>query len=93
MVKVEDLQGIHGDFEGMVKRHPDPKLTMRGVADGALTYERNVDGEGQEVTIKVQGVSVRRLHGPDVHDIRRYIRVKRGPKGNRDKIIGLVDKD
>jgi len=84
MTKVEDLLGIHGTFEGKVRPHPDAKLRMRAVADGTLTYEREEEGE---VTIDVQQLSVKRVSG----DIRRFVRAKRGPKGNRDKIIGLVD--
>ena len=90
MTKVEDLQGIHGRFDGDLKHHPDSKFKMRRVADGHVTYYKTVEGE---VTIPVKGVSVRRLHGPDVSDFRRYVRVERGPKGNRDKIIGLIDQD
>jgi len=82
-MKVEDLSGIHGTFEGKVKAHPDPKLRMRALADGTLTYER----ETGETTIEVQDLSVRRVQG----DHRRFVRATRGPKGNRDKIIGLVD--
>ena len=84
MTKVEDLSGIHGTFEGKVKSHPDAKLRMRAVADGTLTYER--EGEG-EVAINVHNLRVRRVPG----DIRRFVRAQRGSKGNRDKIIGLVD--
>lgn len=85
MSKVEDLWGIHGKFEGKVRSHP-LGFRMRAVADGALTYERKDVGE---VTINVSGLSVRRIPG----DGRRFVRAMRGPKGSRDKIIGLVDTD
>jgi hypothetical protein len=86
MTRVEDLAGIHGTFEGEVKPHPQGFQT-RAVADGTLTYERKELGE--EVAVDVQGVSVRRVPG----DSRRFVRITRGPKGDRDKIIGLVDTD
>lgn len=85
MARVEDLQGIQGTFEGRVRAHPQG-FRMRAVADGTLTYTREDVGE---TTIEVKGVSVRRVPG----DIRRFVRAERGPKGKRDKIIGLVDKD
>lgn len=91
MAKVEDLSGIHGTFKGTVRPHPDPNLNRRVLADGSITYQREVDGEKRDVTTFVNGVSVRRLHGSGVFDNRRYIRIFRGPKENRDKIIGLID--
>lgn len=84
MVKVDDLLGIRGTFRGEVKAHPQG-FRRRAVVDGTITYER--EGEG-EVVINVRGLSVRRV--PD--DNRRFVRAERGPKGNRDKIIGLIDK-
>jgi len=86
MTRVEDLAGIHGTFEGEVKPHPRG-FQMRAVADGTLTYQR--DKEVGKVTINVQGLSVRTVPG----DYRRFVRITRGPKGDRDKIIGLVDTD
>lgn len=86
MKRVEDLPGVFGTFTGSVHRHP-LGLKMRAVAVGSLTYVRPDTGE--EVTVEVCGVSVRRLGGS--YDTRRYIRIERGPKGNRDKIVALVD--
>lgn len=94
MTKVEDLQGIQGNFEGTLRKHPNSQLKRRALADGILTYSRTIgtdEREEEEVTISVAGVKVRRLNGSD--DFRRYIRVERGPKNNRDTIIGLIDKD
>jgi hypothetical protein len=85
MTKVENLSGIHGAFNGKVRAHP-LGIRTRAVADGTLTYRKDEKGE---VIIDVQGLSIRRIPG----DTRRFVRATRGPKGNRDKIIGLVDKD
>jgi len=91
MIKVEDLQGIHGTFEGSLRQHPNPKLELRFLADGEIVYERRVDGEARETIIPVRSIRVRRLSGPGIEDLRRYVRVRKGPKEDRDKIIALID--
>ncbi len=90
MANIENLEGIIGSFEGHLRDHPDPKRDRNALADGTITYERTIDGESVMVTILIKGVRVRRLG--ESRDFRRYVRVVRGPKENRDKIIGLIDK-
>jgi hypothetical protein len=34
--RVEDLKGIHGDFFGMVRPHPDRTLKYRALAYGLI---------------------------------------------------------
>ncbi len=94
MTRIEDLpETIVGNFEGDFKPHFDPRFPNRALADGTITYVRSIDGTEIETTIPVEGVSVRRLHGMDGNDFRRYVRVERGKRGEKkDKIIGLIDK-
>lgn len=91
-MRVEDLEGLHGIFEGVVIDHPNKKLT-RVLAVGKLTYTRNMDGVSREVAVPVQGVTVKRLQisGSDF-DFRRYIQLKRGPRGKQENIFAVVDK-
>ena len=91
MFKIEDLQGIQGSFVGQVRPHPSPELGMRALAFGEMKYVKVTEGEEKVVTVPVKGVIVRRLNRPDSVDFRRFVRLHIGPKGNRDKIIGLID--
>ena len=90
IMKIEDLQGIIGSFSGEI-RHHSPRRNRRSLAVGQLTYPRTVGKETIVVTIPVKGVLVRRLSGSD--DLRRYVRVTRGSGENKDKIIGLIDRE
>ena len=87
MTRVDDLRGIHGVFNGSIRVHPDERFPRRSLAYGVV----QVCCDKDERIVPVDGVSVRRLEGSD--DLRRYVRLERGPKGNRDKIIGLIDID
>jgi len=87
---IEELQGIHGTFV-LNKVRKLLGFRNRAVATGQMTYRRQIGEQTQTVVVPVKNVLVRRLGGKDAHDLRRYVRITRGPKHNRDKIIGLID--
>lgn len=77
---------IIGSFEGSFRRHPFN--FGRVVADGQITYKRDVGGQEVEVTTSVRGVKVR-CSG----DRKNFIRIRRGPRKDSDRVIGSIDQD